>query len=162
MIKFGNKTTIKWIKYVFIDQQMILSIVIILIVQLGSNIEVGLFNSYEMEVIEIDEKELLTGICGYVTEVSKEPISEVEIRVYKASKYSGLISGSDYQREKRRVRTYLTTKDGRFCFTDLPKGKYQVEFLRSGFDITLLRVSIDPKSKKSIDKQITIVMDIAG
>ena len=64
------------------------------------------------------------------------------------------------QEVRRRVAACKTGENGKFCFDNLPFGKYELRYSKSGFEPTSLIINYDPdnskSSKEEIEAEITI------
>ncbi len=100
---------------------------------------------YSATYVSIEKKpfKILRGTA--ILGVTKEPLENVFVEVFIAdSKNSAL----------KRVAGCRTSADGKFCFTDLAKGKYILRLSKDGgFAITEIIVKVSPKNGR--DKEIT-------
>lgn len=63
--------------------------------------------------------------------------------------------------EQHRVAVCRTGKDGRFCFTKIPTGKYELRVSKDKeWNVVHAYVVIDPNSRVSRNKGIVVKMDI--
>jgi hypothetical protein len=63
--------------------------------------------------------------------------------------------------EQRRVAACRTGKDGRFCFGDIPAGKYELRVSKDGgWNVVHAYVVVDPNSRASKDGGIVIKMTV--
>ena len=58
------------------------------------------------------------------------------------------------------MKVCVTEADGRFCFTGIPKGRYELRASKEGgFEITHLKVIVDPKNPQSTNKEINVSIE---
>jgi hypothetical protein len=90
-----------------------------------------------------------------------KPLAGTLVEVFTHPEY--LLSNDSYARgkpEQRRVAACLTGNDGRFCFRDVPSGKYELRSSSSdtytGWNASQVYVIVDNDKGKS--KELRVVM----
>ena len=83
----------------------------------------------------------------------------VEVFDYKKSDKGDLYN---IPQLRERQTACKVSKDGRFCFSNLPSGTYllRVGTTHDGFDYTLIKVTLAPRDKKSSNKEIEIPLQL--
>lgn len=62
---------------------------------------------------------------------------------------------------QRRVAACKTGKDGRFCFSDIPAGSYEVRVSKgSGWNVAKVYVVVEPKGRGSKSGGIVVEMEV--
>jgi hypothetical protein len=64
---------------------------------------------------------------------------------------------------QKRIASCETGADGRFCFRNLPPGKYEMRFsIGPGWDVTSVYVIVDPRYAESTSEEIYVGMQIGN
>ena len=64
-------------------------------------------------------------------------------------------------KEQRRISACKTGKDGKFCFRNIPPGKYELRVSKdAGFNVNHLYVEVDPGNPESVSKAIVVDMSV--
>ena len=103
----------------------------------------------EVSVVEKKPYKILHGVAHLA--VSDEPTEDVLVELFTHPK--------NKSEEARRIAACLTEADGRYCFSGLRKGNYELRGSREGgFEITHVYVTVDPLSTESTEKEINLVI----
>ena len=113
------------------------------------------------EIVEINGGKVKQ-LKGYVTDLNGDYINGVIVEVFdykNADKDKSLYNIANSR--KRRAACWVS-KDGRFCFSNLPRGDYllRVGTIGGGFNYGLVKVTLSPKEKDSSDKEIEILLTV--
>ena len=107
------------------------------------------------ELITIIESKPRKSIFGEVNDVNGQPLKGVLVEVFALTiKEAG-------NEQKKRILACTTDEKGRFCFTKLSAGKYEVFYsMDGGWKHTKLSVVIDPNNRKSANQKIEIWLQV--
>jgi hypothetical protein len=99
-------------------------------------------------------------IQGVVLDMD-EPFPGVLVEIFDEPDYLlfGYPQYQELQKKQHRIAACKTREDGRFCFPNISKGKYEIRAsFDSGFDVTHVWVQIDPRNSqaKKADMKIPI------
>jgi len=62
---------------------------------------------------------------------------------------------------KDRLAAGITDADGRYCFGNIPKGRYQIRASKDGgFQITFVNVYVDPNNRKASDTELDVSIEL--
>jgi hypothetical protein len=62
--------------------------------------------------------------------------------------------------EERRIAVCKTTANGKFCFPNLPPGKYELRIRLNAFDTTRFNLIVAPQNQTSSGRQIKVVLSV--
>jgi hypothetical protein len=103
-------------------------------------------------VVSVEEKSYRR-LQGTIEQYDGRPLEHVLVELFDHPEYL-LDQSSSSQRnhpEQKRLATCRTTADGRFCFRNLPSGKYELRSsLSSGWDVTHIYVVLDKKAGQNV------------
>ena len=106
--------------------------------------------------VELEQKSTLKMVQGRVENDGK-PFRGALVEVFMSD--GQIYSGSDEKRGQRRLGTCKTGEDGKFCFKNLPSGRYEIRSsIDSGWDVTHVVVTVDTKNGK--DEKIHLPMQL--
>jgi hypothetical protein len=91
--------------------------------------------------------------------IGDDPASDVLIEIFNEPDYLlfGYPKHQELQKRQRRIAACKTGDDGRFCFPNVSKGKYEIRAsIDSGFDVTHVWVQIDPQSSRAKKADIKV------
>jgi hypothetical protein len=111
-------------------------------------------------VIQVEEK-TYRQLSGTVQMFGDRPLKDVLVEIFDRPGY--LLNRSApfkrYDPEQKRVAACRTSADGKFCFRDLPSGKYELRSsIDSGWNVTQLYVVVDKKAGQT--KKIQVRMSV--
>jgi protocatechuate 3,4-dioxygenase beta subunit len=110
----------------------------------------------------IVERRKHAGITGMVRDVNGQVISDVLVEVFDHPEHL-LLSYQNIEKQKaqRRVAACVIGNDGRFCFANIPTGKYEVRFSKNGgWNHTSMYVVVAPRNPKATKRGIEITMKV--
>jgi hypothetical protein len=107
------------------------------------------------ELITIIESKPRKSIFGEVNDFNGQPLKDVLVEVFVLpTKKAG-------NEKKKRIIACTTDEKGRFCFRNLPAGKYEVFYsMDGGWKHTSLSVVVAPNNRKSINKKIELWLQV--
>jgi hypothetical protein len=86
-------------------------------------------------------------IQGRVVFHDESPVEDVVVEVYQITREDKTLRPREIVRRRERRAACVTQKDGRFCFADLPSGRYLVRAgtrsASAGMNEVFLRVNLD-------------------
>ena len=87
-------------------------------------------------------------IQGTIVDLNGEGVYGADVSVYDHPEvWSDDSLNDDQKRAKQtKVATTSTDEDGKFSLRKLPKGAYEIEFNKGGFDTLSVIVEVDPSS----------------
>ena len=115
------------------------------------------------ENIVVSEKRKHTRIAGVVRYVNGQIISDVLVEVFDKPDHLLLPYPQNIENQKpqRRTTACVVGSDGRFCFTNIPAGKYEVRFSKNGgWNHTSMVVSVAPRSRNATKRDLEIAMQV--
>jgi protocatechuate 3,4-dioxygenase beta subunit len=113
------------------------------------------------EMVVTVEKSSFKQLRGVITEPSGSPFGGAFVEVFTHPEYllSDLPNSHRDRPEQQRVGACITSMNGRFCFRHLQPGAYELRSsISSGWDVTHVHVTVDPKKGKS--ERIVVAMHI--
>jgi hypothetical protein len=82
-----------------------------------------------------------------------QPAENVLVELFPVSK--------QFSAQRTRVAACVTASDGRYCFSRVLKGKYELRASKDGgFEITHVFVSVDPADPRSSNAELTVPIEI--
>ena len=107
------------------------------------------------ELISIIESKPRKSIFGVVNDVNGQPLKGVLVEVFAISRENA--DGA----QKKRILACTTDGTGRFCFKDVPSGKYDVLYsLEGGWKHTSLSVIVASNRGKGVNRKIEVWMQV--
>ena len=104
------------------------------------------------EELTLERKRPYKKLRGVVY-LAERPAEDVLIELFPDAR--------NVSRKRSRLRACITGPDGRFCFSGVPKGKYEVRASKEGgFEITHYYVVIDPRSRKSATQEMSVPLEL--
>jgi protocatechuate 3,4-dioxygenase beta subunit len=108
------------------------------------------------ENIVVSEKRKHARISGTVRDVHGQIISDVLVEVFDKPDYLLLSYPQNIEKQKpqRRLAACVVGNDGRFCFANIPPGRYEVRFSKNGgWNHTSLVLSVARRgaTKRNLD-----------
>ena len=110
-------------------------------------------------VVVVPEKHFRE-IAGTVEAFQNEPMEGALVEVFVKPDY--LVSDKPWagRPEQKRLKSCVTSADGKFCFSGLPRGPYEVRISKDqGWNVTHAYVVLDRKAAEKIET-LRIVMHI--
>ena len=100
----------------------------------------------------VDEQKPTLKVVQGVVENAGMPLRSALVEVFVGWKYAPT--------GKKRVAACKTAEDGKFCFTNLRSGKYEIRSsIGKGWDVTHVLVTVDIKNGK--DASLDVAMQVA-
>lgn len=103
------------------------------------------------ESIVMVEQTAFRHLRGRVEALGNQPVSNALVEIFDHPEYL-LDRSTPYRRdhsEQKRVAACHTSADGKFCFRNLPPGKYELRAsVDSGWEVTQIYVAVDKKAGK--------------
>jgi hypothetical protein len=98
-----------------------------------------------------------------VAMLDDEPLSDVLVEIF--DKPDRLLASypqnEKLKRGQRRISACKTGADGRFCFENIPKGKYEIRAsIDSGWNVTHVWILIDPQNGQAKNEDLKISMSL--
>jgi protocatechuate 3,4-dioxygenase beta subunit len=115
------------------------------------------------EHIVLVEKRKHTGITGIVRDTNGETISDVLVEGLDHPEHLLLSYPENIEKQKaqRRVAACVTGNDGRFCFTSIPAGKYELRLSKNGgWKHTSLYLVVAPRDPKATKRGLGITLQV--
>ena len=104
------------------------------------------------EEITLEHKTPYQKLAGVVY-LSAHPIDDVLVELFPYAK--------DLSTKRTRLASCVTGTDGRYCFSRVPRGKYELRASKDGgLEITHVYVVVDPKNRKSSDAELGISIEV--
>ncbi len=103
------------------------------------------------EMIVVKEKSSFRKLEGIVEMSGDRPLENALVEVFDRPDYllDTSHARSEGPPEQKRLAACLTAKDGKFCFRNLPTGKYELRAsIGSGWNVTHIYVVLDRHSKE--------------
>ena len=100
-------------------------------------------------------------LAGAVKDLNGEIVSDVLVEVYDKPEYLLLKYPESEEKKKaqRRLEGCIVGADGKFCFRDLPPGKYELRFSKAGgWNHTHVYVVIAAAKQKASNRSLEITM----
>ena len=67
----------------------------------------------------------------------------------------------DFSTARPRLAACVTGPDGRYCFINAPKGRYEVRASKEGgFQITHVNIYVDPQNSKASHADLGITLEV--
>jgi hypothetical protein len=101
------------------------------------------------QVVVVVEKDSYRRLEGKIEMYDARPLKDVLVEIFDQPEY--LLDTSNFPKppNQRRVAVCLTSADGKFCFKDLPSGKYELRSsIDGGWNITHVVVIVNKESGK--------------
>lgn len=112
------------------------------------------------EIVQVEKKAYKT-LRGVVKDANGEPLSDVLVEVLDNPEHL-LFSYAENQRQRKtqaRIAACLTAADGRFCFSNLPPGKYELLVSKEpGWAHTHVYIVVAPR--RSTRAEIKVRMEV--
>ena len=92
-----------------------------------------------------------------------EPLSDVLVEIFDKPDHllASYPQNEKLKREQRRIAACKTGADGRFCFQNIPKGKYEIRAsVDSGWNVTHVWVLIDPHGRQAKKEDLRLSMSL--
>lgn len=108
------------------------------------------------EVIHIIEKTPYQQLKGVVEDATSEPFEGVLVEVFDKPEW--ILNGDTFPSPtQKRLNACKTDGFGRFCFANLPAGRYELRFSKdSGWNPSYMYVVLNPHHRKRIRKKMII------
>jgi hypothetical protein len=88
-----------------------------------------------------------------IVSLADHPVDDVFVELFPYSK--------DASVTRTRLAACVTDLDGRYCFANVPKGRYEVRVSKDGgFEITHVNVYVDPKNPKASNAELGITLEL--
>lgn len=112
----------------------------------------------------ITEKNVLKSIRGEVHNANREPMADVLVEVLNNP--DALLerdAGPDeLAKKQKRLAACKTQKDGHFCFTSIPSGRYELRYTKdSAYETKSIIVTIAPTNRKSSNKKLSVLLQVS-
>ncbi len=105
---------------------------------------------------EIKEQKPLKILYGVVKASNDEPIYSALVEVFSDNGKSQTPTTPSSQ----RIAACVTQIDGRFRFNKLKAGKYILAIGREGFNITFIKLTLEPRNRRSSNKRLSVRLEI--
>lgn len=109
------------------------------------------------EMIVVIEQSPYKHLRGTIEAHDGSPIDGALVEIFTHPEYllKDRPNGRQNRPEQRRLTACRTKADGKFCFTRLAPGTYELRSsFDAGWDVTHLHVTVDPKNGKTEDLQV--------
>ena len=107
------------------------------------------------ELISIIERKPRKSVFGIVNDSNGQPLKDVLVEVFSPP------IKKELNEQKKRIIACTTDARGRFCFTKLRAGRYEVIYsIDGGWKQTSLSVRLAPNSSKSVNQKIEIWLQV--
>jgi 5-hydroxyisourate hydrolase-like protein (transthyretin family) len=107
------------------------------------------------ELISIIERKPRKSVFGIVNDSNGQPLEDVLVEVFSPP------IKKDSNEQKKRIIACTTDSRGRFCFTKLRAGRYEVVYsMDGGWKQTSLSVRLAPNSSRSVNQRIEISLQV--
>lgn len=108
------------------------------------------------EVIHIIEKTPYQQLKGVVQDATSEPFEGVLVEVFDKPEW--ILNGDTFPSPtQKRLNACKTDEFGRFCFANLPAGRYELRFSKdSGWNPSYMSVVLNPHHRKRNRKKMII------
>jgi hypothetical protein len=104
------------------------------------------------EMVVVKEENSFRNLDGTVQMSGDRPLENALVEIFDHPDYllDTSHSRSEGPPEQKRLAACRTAKDGKFCFRNLPSGKYELRSsMGSGWNVTHVYVVLDGQSKRS-------------
>jgi hypothetical protein len=105
---------------------------------------------------ELEADTTIKKLHGIVRDSTKAPIYAALVEVFADD---GKIRTPTSDSVKR-LAACITRQNGKFRFDGMKPGKYILAVGRLGFNITFVRFTLEPKSRRSVSKRLTINLHV--
>jgi protocatechuate 3,4-dioxygenase beta subunit len=113
-------------------------------------------------VMSFIEKGTLKSARGVVRDMNGELLEGVLVEIFDDSQWTAKKQQAN-PGESRRIAACKTGADGKFCFINIPAGKYElVSSINAGWNPTYVRFKLNPQSRNSGKRVIEVLMTIGG
>jgi len=103
--------------------------------------------------IELEQNSTLKMVQGRVVEHGGEPLQGALVEVFV---YDGHVPREgDNKRQQKSLAACKTAEDGKFCFKNLPSGKYEIRSsIDTGWNVTHVVVTVDTRNGQNETLQL--------
>jgi protocatechuate 3,4-dioxygenase beta subunit len=105
---------------------------------------------------EVQEKRPVKKLHGIIHDALGERLENALVEVF-ADDGTEITPTSD---SNIRVAACLTGEKGKFCFDGLKPGKYILAVGHQGFNITFIKLTLDPKGRRSSGKPLEVSLEL--
>jgi len=104
------------------------------------------------EEISVELKTRYERLAGVVS-LSDRPVEDVLVELFAYIRNSSA--------KRARMAACVTGTDGRYCFSRVPRGEYELRASKDGgFEITHVYVRVDPKNRRSSNAELGISIEV--
>lgn len=109
------------------------------------------------------EKRKHAGIKGTVRDPNGDLLSDVLVEVFDNPNQLSSQGSQNIEEQKpqRRIAACVVESDGRFCFANIPAGKYEVRFSKnSGWNHTSVVLTVAPRKPNATKRGLNIRLEL--
>jgi hypothetical protein len=110
------------------------------------------------EVITIYKRTPYKQIRGTVIDPTGDTLEGALVEVFVNSDFFS--RNTDTSKKERRVAACKTIANGKFCFPNLPPGKYELRISQQGFCTTHMSLIVATPIQRSSSRQITVTLAV--
>ena len=110
------------------------------------------------------EKKTLKSIYGQVHNANGEPLAGVFVQVFDnpSARLERGVGPADLAKKQKRVAACKTVEDGRFCFANVPSGRYELRYTKdASYETKSVIVTIGHNSHGSSKKEISVLLEFS-
>jgi hypothetical protein len=108
------------------------------------------------------EAKVFKSIKGKILDVNDEPVPDVLVEIFDQPEW--ITKGLEKSDVKQnRLKACKTGKDGSFCFSELPAGKYEILASKDvRFNPTHVYIVVNPDDKEATEESVEVLLTLGN
>jgi hypothetical protein len=112
------------------------------------------------ELLTYVEPKIYKSLQGIARNINGRPLSGVLVEVFDQPEWIRQ-ELSESPVEQQRIAACITRRNGRFCFSNIPSGNYELRLSKDGaWNVTHIYIVVDTRSRESSESNIRVVMHL--
>lgn len=110
------------------------------------------------------EKKALKSIRGEVHNANGHPLTDVFVEVFDnpSARLERGVGPGDLAKKQKRIAACKTVEDGRFCFANIPSGRYELRYTKdASYETKSVIVTIGKNNQGGSKKEISVSLEVS-